>query len=99
VTDLIFKVRSADLFRMAGWLVSGILLYAASIYIGIEHPQSQVILQKLGNVTLFSFVGYWIARQSLGRIDEPYHASSDPGRVVARAIVIGSAILAGALGL
>lgn len=97
--DIIFKIQSADLFRMVGWLLAGLALYGASIYIGADYPQAQVILQKLGNVTAFSWVGYWIARQALGRVDERYRTPTEPGRVTARALVIAAAILAGALGL
>lgn len=97
--DIIFKIQSADLFRMVGWLLAGLALYAASMYTGTEFPQAQVILQKLGNVTTFSWVGYWVARQALGRVDEDYAPLSDPGRVIARGIVVSAAILAGALGL
>lgn len=99
MTDIILRIQSADLFRMAGWLLAGLLLYAASIAVGAEYPQAQVNLQKLGNVTTFSWVGYWVSRQSLGRIDYSSYAASEPGRVIARAIVIGASILAGALGL
>ena len=99
MTDMILRIKSADLFRMIGWLLAGLALYGASIAVGADYPQPQVILQKLGNVTVFSYVGYWISRQALGRIDEQYRMPTDPGRVIARAVVIGAAILAGALGL
>lgn len=91
-------MRDAHLFRMAGWLLAGLCLYASSVQVGAAYPQWQVILQKLGNVTMFSWVGYWIARQALGRVDLTI-TTTDGSRVLARAVVVGAAILAGALGL
>lgn len=98
MTDFIFKVRSADLFRMVGWLACGLALYGASMYVGAAYPQAQVILQKLGNVTMFSWVGYWISRRALGRLDLEF-IREEPMKFVARAIVISSCVLAGAIGL
>lgn len=88
-------------FRMVGWLVMGLVFYAASILVGNAHPQPQVALWKLGHVTMFSFVGYWIARRAVGRLavvlDGRYtnaEAIIVAANVLGRCIIIGMAILA-----
>jgi hypothetical protein len=99
MTDVILRFRSADLFRMVGWLAAGLALYWASIFVGSEHPQTQVILQKLANVTTFGWVGYWISRRALGRVELESYSATELSRLLPRAIVIAAAILAGATGL
>lgn len=89
------RFTEAQAFRMLLWLAAGLTLYSVSTWLGPEHPQAQVTLYKLGHVTTLAYVGYWISRQALGRVV----ARTDSTRVVARAIVIGSAMIAGALGL
>ena len=90
-----------DLFRMAGWLVMGMFFYSCSILVGSDRPQLQLALWKLGNVTMFAFVGYWLARRAIGRLkvtmDGRYTQSEAmiiAANVVARALVVGCAILA-----
>lgn len=97
--EILVRISSADLFRMIGWLLAGIALYAASMTVGADYPQFRVILQKLGNVTTFSWIGYWISRGALGRLNRDYWANVDVELAKARACVIGAAIIAGALGL
>lgn len=58
-----------DLFRMFGWLPVGIVFYAVSIYVGTANPQVQLLAWKLGHVCTFSWFGYWIARQIIGRLE------------------------------
>lgn len=89
------QAKQRELFRMILWLLFGLLFYAASYAIGNGYPVPQIVCQKLGNVTTFAFVGYWIARTGVGRL----HPSSMATEKQARAIVIGCAMLAGALGL
>lgn len=90
-----------DLSRMLAWLIVGFALYSLSYIIGTDHPTAQVIAQKLGNVTTFAWIGYWIARAALGRVKRGTVAfdRSPPLELVARAIIILAAILGGALGL
>lgn len=89
------KQNVLDKFRMAIWLVLGLSLYYASTLIGTEHPQWQTVTYKMGHVTTLAWVGYWIARQALGRVNynSPQYA------ITARALLIGSVIIAGSLGL
>lgn len=85
----------ADKLRMAIWLLIGIGLYAAAKTVGPDDPITQVVCQKLGNVTTFAWAGYQVARGCLGRIT----SRSTAGDKQARAIVVGAAIIAGALGI
>lgn len=85
----------SDKLRMVIWLLIGLSLYAAADYIGNADPIKQVVCQKLANVTTFSWFGYQIARGALGRLT----SRSTAGDRQARAIVVGAAILAGALGI
>lgn len=98
MSEFLVRIQTADLFRMVGWLIAGLLLYAASLAVGAEYPQVQVNLQKLGNVTTFSWVGYAVARGALGRLGLGLMPNTD-GQIVGRALVMAAAILAGALGL
>lgn len=85
-----------DRLRMVVWLLFGLAFYVAVLLIdGTRFPTVQVTLQKLGHVTTFAWVGYWIARQALGRIN--IH-SSNLDRL-ARSVIIAGVILAGLTGL
>jgi len=81
--------------RMGLWLVLGLALYAMSMLAGTDHPAIQTIFYKLGHVTTLAWVGYWIARQSVGRLD----ALSSPNERLARAVVMSGVIIAGSMGL
>lgn len=80
---------------MIVWLLIGILLYVASAMLGPQHPATQTVLYKLGHVTTLAWVGYWIARNAVGRIT----ASSPPLDRLARAVLIAGVVIAGSLGL
>lgn len=84
-----------DKFRMFAWLVLGILLYTASHIAGQDLPQLQTILYKLGHVTTLAWVGYWISRNALGRID----LTTCSTQYLARAILIAGVVIAGSIGL
>jgi len=109
--DRLQQLNSTEPFRMVVWLLAGLVCYAGSFGVGLEYPQAQVILQKAGNVTLFSWVGYLISRNALGRLDHE-RAFQDLATTnamlmailtgcayIARAILMGFAIYAGSMGL
>ncbi|WP_124646237.1 hypothetical protein [Burkholderia sp. Bp8990] len=84
-----------DKFRMVAWLIAGLLAYFASSYVGPSNPILQTTLYKIGHVTTLAWIGYWISRNAIGRLD----VTSDTGDKLGRAIVLGAVILAGSLGL
>lgn len=85
-----------DRLRMAVWLLFGLAFYIAVFLIdGSRFPTVQVTLQKLGHVTTFAWVGYWISRNALGRVN----AASPTNDRIARALIIGAVIIAGLTGL
>ncbi|MES2319992.1 MAG: hypothetical protein V4631_21130 [Pseudomonadota bacterium] len=84
-----------DKFRMLIWFLIGAGLYFTSTLIGSDHPAWQTIAYKMGHVTTLAWVGYWISRMAVGRID----ARSTSNDKLARAIVIAGVIIAGSLGL
>lgn len=86
-----------DLGRMAIWLLCGVVLLVASVAVGPQYPQPQIALWAAGKVTLFAWIGYWISRTALGRLDQNGYADYPENRV-ARAVVIGAVVIAGALG-
>lgn len=87
--------KQLNLGRMIGWLVAGLVLYALAYLTGNAYPAVQTVFYKLGHVTTLAWVGYWISRQMLGRIDQD-SSSLDS---IARAILAGCVILAGSMGL
>lgn len=84
-----------DKFRMLAWLILGIVLYTASHLAGTDLPQVQTILWKLGHVTTLAWIGYWISRNALGRID----LTSCSTQHLARAVIIAGVVIAGSIGL
>ncbi|MEJ0004430.1 MAG: hypothetical protein WDN30_14405 [Pararobbsia sp.] len=94
-TELSALAKIADKLRMSIWLVLGIACYVASIYVGPSNPVVQTTLYKIGHVTTLAWIGYWIARKGVGRVD----ATATQGDKLARALVIGAVIIAGSLGL
>lgn len=89
------RFREADPFRMISWLIAALVLYGASRIVGNDDPQTQVTLYKYAHVTGLAWVGYWIARTALGRVDY----MSDQDELQARALIMAGAMLAGSLGL
>lgn len=86
-----------ETMRMVEWL-----LLAAVFYIGVIalraanlEPQVQVVLWKLGNVTVAAYVGYWMDRRAFTRVV----ITSAPLEQVRRAIIMAAAMLSVSLGL
>lgn len=87
--------KHLDRLRMFGWLIAGLVMYGCAYLVGTDLPALQTVFYKLGHVTTLAWVGYWISRQMLGRIDEDSSAIDS----IARAVLAGSVILAGSMGL
>lgn len=83
-----------DSSRMLVWLIISAMFYVAAVMF-IDSPVLQSISLKLGNVTVAGNVGYWLARTALGRV----YPASPPQEKVARAIIIGAAMIGISLGL
>ena len=83
-----------DYSRMFQWLLLAACFYAGALY--VQQPQIETGLWKAGHITSGAFLGYWIDRHLFGRYiqDDKYVP-----RVLARAIVVGCAILGMAFGL
>ena len=86
-----------ETMRMVEWL-----LLAAVFYIGVIalraanlEPQVQVVLWKLGNVTVAAYVGYWMDRRAFARV----LVTTTPLEQVRRAIIMAAAMLSVSLGL
>lgn len=98
VKQLMEEGQERDLFRMVGWLLMGLVFYGASMAVPAQESQLQILFWKLGNVTMFSFLGYWIARrcfgrlQALGRIDTVPEALVYASKVLARGLVMVGAL-------
>lgn len=86
-----------DAMRMAEWLVLAAVMYGACIALRSLNvaPQAQVVLWKLGNMTIAGHVGYWMDRRAFTRIE----SGSSAREQLRRAIVMSAAMLAMALGL
>ena len=82
-----------DWNRMLAWVAISAIFYAAALT--FVDPVLQTLALKLGNVTLAGNVGYWLSRTALGRV---YQESSAQEKV-ARAIIMGAAMIAVALGM
>ena len=82
-----------DKLRMIQWLLLAALFYALAAVMG--QPQLQTALWKCGHITVGFFGGYWADRNLYGRLE----ADATQGRVVARALVVGAAVLGMAFGL
>lgn len=78
---------------MVAWIFISAILYSLAPHLDTNILQTIAI--KLGNVTVAGNVGYWLARTALGRV----YPESPPQEKVARAIVMGAAMLAVSLGL
>ena len=86
-----------DSLRMVEWLVVAAVMYGTCIALRSFNvaPQAQVVLWKLGNMTIAGHVGYWMDRRAFTRIE----SASTPHEQLRRAIVMGAAMLSVALGL
>lgn len=89
---------------MLQWLAIAVVLYGVALALnqpseGVPSPWApvQTALWKLGNVTIAAFIGYWIDRRAF--YQERLGAGSPPLRELRRAIIMGAAMLAVALGL
>lgn len=90
-----FTAKVLDKLRMVIWLVIGLGAYTASVLVGPSDPIVQTTLYKIGHVTVLAWIGYWIARNAIGRLD----TTSTQGDKLGRALVMGAVIIAGSLGL
>lgn len=90
------KARTLDSLRMWVWLAIGVVLYvAALVVVTAEYPGVQTILYKAGHVTTLAWIGYWISRNSLGRIK----SDSTSTEKLSRAVLMAGVIIAGSMGL
>ena len=90
-------ITNNEFHRMAQWALLAAVFYVLAMFVvtSSAHPQLQTALWKCGNVTLGSFLGYWLDRNALGRVTP----GSTPGRQASRAILMGAAVLGLSLGL
>ena len=86
-----------DKLRMIIWLLLGLLFYGLAWQVGSDLPAVQTVFYKIGHVTTLAWVGYWISRQMLGRMNR--RLPPEPHEIGARAILVGAIIIAGSLGL
>lgn len=88
-----------DIHRMFHWLLIAVFLYAVAGTLAAAgaQPQLQIVLWKTGHITIAAFAGYWIDRQAFGHTR--LNSDSAPQLQIRRAIVIGAAMLAMAMGL
>lgn len=87
-----------DKLRMSNWLLLSAALYAAAMVLaGLSLlPQVQIILWKLGHITVAGFIGYRLDRAAFRDRLTP---ESDPLRQIRRAMIIIGAMIAAALGM
>jgi len=87
----------SEKMRMVEWLLLAALFYMGCVVLrALEmEPQVQVVLWKLGNVTVAAYVGYWIDRRAFTRV----MVTTTPLEQVRRAIVMAAAMLSVSLGL
>lgn len=92
-------IERHSLFRMIGWLPVGLMFYFASVWLGTEYPQWQLVCWKLGNACTFSWLGYWIARMISGRlqvwsqVNTVYEGQVYAARIIARAIIVFAVLM------
>ena len=92
------KKLTTDSLRMLHWLLISVLLYTAAAMLASYEmlPQAQTILWKFGHIVSAAYVGYRIDRAAFR---DRITTDSMPQVQIRRAIIIGSAMLAIALGL
>jgi len=87
--------------RMLEWLALALVAYATAAVLapaGLNDPMWAKLSDmafKVGHATMAAFVGYWIDRHTLGRVTE----RATQGRLLARAVIIGSCMLCVSAGL
>ena len=86
-----------DKFRMSQWLLLAVVFYATALWVFGDQPQLQTLAWKLGNLTVASFVGYWIDRRAF--MDARLDPHSPPLLQMRRAMIMAAAMLAVAMGL
>lgn len=86
---------TSDLHRMATWLALGLAAYACAALVGPDAPAIQTVFWKIGHVTTLAWVGYWVGRQALGRLE----AGASGLDRLARAVIMAGVIMAGSMGL
>jgi hypothetical protein len=92
-------MTTMDKLRMFQWVVIASALYFAATQLARHDllPQLQIVLWKLGHITLAAFTGYWIDRQAF--LCSRLGKQSPAGSEIRRAIIIGAAMLAIAMGM
>lgn len=92
MTERMKKVLSEP-FRMAQWLIVAVALYVVTFDFNLQesNPGLQSVIYTAANVTLRAWIGYWISRTALGRIK--LDGTEAAGKLIARAIIIGAAIM------
>lgn len=93
-----------DIFRMFHWLLIAVVLYVAAGLLATltdgagasRLPQVQIVLWKLGHITLGAFAGYWIDRNGFR---DRLVADAGPLRQLRRALIMAAAMLAVSMGL
>jgi hypothetical protein len=86
-----------DKFRMAQWLALAAVFYGLALSAFGSQPQLQTLCWKIGNLTVASFIGYWIDRRAF--MDARLDPHSPALLQVRRAIIMSAAMLAVAMGL
>lgn len=86
-----------DKLRMAQWLLFAVGLYGLALTLFDSQPQLQTLSWKLGNLTVASFVGYWIDRRAFDGLR--IKPDSPPLQQIRRAIIIAAAMITVGLGL
>lgn len=86
-----------DKFRMAQWLALAAVFYGLALTVFGSQPQLQTLCWKIGNLTVASFIGYWIDRRAF--MDARLDPNSPPLLQVRRAIIMTAAMLSVAVGL
>ena len=91
-----------DVLRMWPWPLLAIVLFALVFGTDLQdtNPGIQSSLYYIAQVTLRAYIGYWVARTALGKIDigkVRFGRNADSivfsARLIARAIIIAGVIL------
>lgn len=93
MTSTRLKKMGWDIIRMSSWLLAGLALMFLTFDFGLQesNPGLQATIYNLANITIRAWIGYWIARHTLGRVDQ--NGNDPPIMYLARAVVIGAVVL------